>query len=38
MEERPLDHVALVVADLAASEALYTRLGFSVRYRERGNC
>ncbi len=35
MEERALDHVALVVADLAAAERLYERLGFAVRYRER---
>jgi methylmalonyl-CoA epimerase len=35
MLERPLDHVAVVVADLAASEAAYATLGFSVRYRER---
>ncbi len=30
-----LDHVALVVRDLAAMEALYAPLGFSVLYRER---
>ncbi|MBV8163085.1 MAG: methylmalonyl-CoA epimerase [Candidatus Eremiobacteraeota bacterium] len=30
-----LDHVAVVVADLAESEALYAQLGFSVLYRER---
>ncbi len=35
MEEHALDHVALVVADLAAAERLYERLGFAVRYRER---
>lgn len=35
MEERAIDHVALVVADLAASEATYASLGFAVRYRER---
>jgi methylmalonyl-CoA epimerase len=35
MEDRPLDHVAVVVADLAAAEATYVSLGFSVRYRER---
>jgi methylmalonyl-CoA epimerase len=35
MLDRQLDHVALVVGDLAASEAQYTALGFSVRYRER---
>jgi len=32
---RPLDHVALVVADLANSLAHFERLGFAVRYRER---
>ena len=30
-----LDHVAVVVADLAESEQLYRTLGFGVRYRER---
>jgi methylmalonyl-CoA epimerase len=35
MEDRPLDHVAIVVADLAAAEAAYAALGFAVRYRER---
>jgi methylmalonyl-CoA/ethylmalonyl-CoA epimerase len=35
MDDRAIDHVALVVADLAASEALYLSLGFVVRYRER---
>jgi len=30
-----LDHIGIVVADLAGSEAVYARLGFSVRYRER---
>jgi methylmalonyl-CoA/ethylmalonyl-CoA epimerase len=30
-----LDHVAVVVADLAESEAAYARLGFDVLYRER---
>ena len=35
MDGRPLDHVALVVADLAATEDLYRTLGFAVRYRER---
>lgn len=34
-DDRPLDHVAVVVADLAASEASYCALGFAVRYRER---
>jgi len=33
--DRPLDHVALVVADLDASEKAYAALGFAVRYRER---
>lgn len=32
---RQLDHVALVVADLAKSESEYASLGFEVRYRER---
>jgi methylmalonyl-CoA epimerase len=35
MDDRPLDHVAIVVADLAAAEAAYIALGFAVRYRER---
>jgi methylmalonyl-CoA epimerase len=35
MDDRPLDHVAIVVADLAAAEAAYVALGFAVRYRER---
>ncbi len=35
MEHGELDHIALVVADLAESELLYARLGFSVLYRER---
>lgn len=35
MDDRAIDHIALVVADLAASEALYLSLGFEVRYRER---
>ena len=35
MEGHALDHVALVVADLDASERLYAGLGFAVRYRER---
>lgn len=30
-----MDHVALVVADLESSAALYVTLGFSERYRER---
>lgn len=35
MEAHSLDHVAIVVADLAESERLYASLGFDVRYRER---
>lgn len=35
MSGRPIDHVALAVADLGASEKLYESLGFVVRYRER---
>jgi methylmalonyl-CoA epimerase len=35
MSERAIDHVALVVADLERSAALYVTLGFSERYRER---
>ena len=35
MDDRPIDHVAVVVADLAAAEATYVALGFAVRYRER---
>jgi methylmalonyl-CoA epimerase len=35
MTDRPIDHVALVVADLERSVALYITLGFSERYRER---
>lgn len=35
MLERPIDHVALVVADLAQAEEIYAALGFDVRYRER---
>jgi len=31
----PIDHVALVVADLEESAKLYAKLGFSERYRER---
>jgi len=34
-EDRSLDHVAIVVADLTAAETVYAALGFSVRYRER---
>ena len=35
MTDRSIDHVALVVADLERSAALYATLGFSERYRER---
>lgn len=35
MDDRAIDHIALVVADIEASEALYLSLGFRVRYRER---
>jgi len=35
MNDRPLDHVALVVADLSRSAAFYAGLGFVERYRER---
>jgi len=35
MDQRPIDHVALVVADLAEAEQTYAALGFEVRYRER---
>jgi methylmalonyl-CoA epimerase len=35
MADRPLDHVALVVADLSDAERIYASLGFEVRYRER---
>jgi methylmalonyl-CoA/ethylmalonyl-CoA epimerase len=35
MTDRPIDHVALVVADLEGSAALYATLGFAERYRER---
>jgi len=34
MADRPLDHVALVVADPERSAALYAALGFALRYRE----
>jgi methylmalonyl-CoA epimerase len=33
--DRELDHIALVVADLAEAERIYASLGFEVRYRER---
>ena len=32
---KPLDHIAIVVADLATAQAAYEQLGFAVRYRER---
>lgn len=32
---RPLDHIALVVADLEDAERLYRALGFGVAYRDR---
>lgn len=32
---RPIDHVAIVVADLDEAERRYVALGFAVRYRER---
>jgi methylmalonyl-CoA epimerase len=32
---RPIDHVAIVVADLDETERRYAALGFVVRYRER---
>jgi methylmalonyl-CoA/ethylmalonyl-CoA epimerase len=35
MTDRPLDHVAVVVANLDAAEAQYLNLGFRVAYRER---
>ena len=35
MSGRKLDHIALVVADLADAERVYVLLGFEVRYRER---
>ena len=35
MLDRPIDHVALVVADLAQAEGIFAALGFAVRYRER---
>ena len=34
MADRPIDHVALVVADLARSATLYKALGFEERYCE----
>lgn len=35
IDGRALDHVAIVVADLADAERRYASLGFTVRYRER---
>jgi methylmalonyl-CoA epimerase len=35
MQANALDHVAVVVADLDASQELYAKLGFGVAYRER---
>ncbi|HET9343543.1 MAG TPA: methylmalonyl-CoA epimerase [Candidatus Eremiobacteraceae bacterium] len=35
IDGRALDHVAIVVADLAEAERRYASLGFTVRYRER---
>jgi methylmalonyl-CoA epimerase len=35
MNDRPLDHIAMVVADLAQTQQVYAALGFVVRYRER---
>lgn len=35
MDAKALDHVAVAVADLDASEQLYATLGFGVAYRER---
>lgn len=35
MADGGLDHVAVVVADLAESERAYAKLGFAVLYRER---
>jgi len=32
---RAIDHVGIVVSDLADAERCYTSLGFTVRYRER---
>ena len=32
---KPLDHIAIVVADLGAAQAAYEQLGFVLRYRER---
>ena len=35
IEGRPIDHVGIVVADLAEAEKRFASLGFDVRYRER---
>ena len=35
MDGRPIDHVAVVVKDLAEAERTYAALGFAIRYRER---
>ena len=35
MRGHELDHVGIVVADLAESQQIYARLGFSMLYRER---
>jgi len=35
MRHGELDHVAIIVADLAQSEQAYAKLGFEVLYRER---
>ena len=37
MRRGELDHVAIVVADLAQGEQTYARLGFEVLYRERSD-
>ena len=34
MEQRSLDHIAVVVADLAEAQAQYATLGLEERYRE----
>lgn len=35
MQDRPIDHVGVVVADLPAAQRTYEALGFAVRYAER---
>jgi len=35
IDGRAIDHIAIVVADLADAERRYASLGFTVRYRER---